>query len=168
MKKKYLFMLIGIPGSGKSTWAKTDAENIEIISTDAIRGQLYGDENIQGKWSEIEAEITKRIIDICNNKDNIDTIFYDATNLRTDRRKDVLRKYKRFFKETNAVVFWTDLETCKKRNTQRERVVPNAVIERMEEHFEEPAYNEGWDSIFYVEWDDKEKEYKYKHISKKI
>lgn len=42
--------LIGVPSSGKSTFAQLLAQtgNYQIISTDAIRQQLYGDETIQG------------------------------------------------------------------------------------------------------------------------
>ena len=43
-------MLIGLPGSGKSTYAKSllDSEGkVKYCSSDEVRKQLYGDENIQ-------------------------------------------------------------------------------------------------------------------------
>ena len=47
-----LIMLIGLPGSGKSTYAKQyladHIENTMWCSSDTIRKELYGDENIQG------------------------------------------------------------------------------------------------------------------------
>ena len=44
-----LTLMIGCPGSGKSTIAKKMAQNTGavIVSTDAIRGELFGDENCQ-------------------------------------------------------------------------------------------------------------------------
>ncbi|MBW4428061.1 MAG: ATP-binding protein [Nostoc desertorum CM1-VF14] len=48
--------LIGPPGSGKSTLAAQMSQlipNSRIISTDQIRGKLYGNEEIQGDWAEI-------------------------------------------------------------------------------------------------------------------
>ena len=46
-------MLVGIAGSGKSTYAnyfvqrhKLVGEEITILSSDAIREEIYGDENI--------------------------------------------------------------------------------------------------------------------------
>ena len=43
------YMLIGIPGSGKSTWAETHKEeyNYNILSSDALRIELFNDVNFQ-------------------------------------------------------------------------------------------------------------------------
>jgi predicted kinase len=48
--------LIGVPGSGKSTFAASIAKlgNYIIISTDEIRAALYGNAAIQGNWNEVE------------------------------------------------------------------------------------------------------------------
>jgi dephospho-CoA kinase len=48
--------LIGVPGSGKSTFSAEFAKlgNYRIVSTDAIRASLYGDATIQGEWVEVE------------------------------------------------------------------------------------------------------------------
>ncbi len=58
--------LIGIPGSGKSTFAAQLAKlgNYRIVSTDAIRQQLYGDAIIQGEWSEVEELVISQIGDL--------------------------------------------------------------------------------------------------------
>ena len=44
-----LYMMVGLPASGKSTYAKLLAEEVDgiIVSSDAIRKEWYGDENIQ-------------------------------------------------------------------------------------------------------------------------
>jgi predicted kinase len=45
--------LIGLPGSGKSTFACKLQEmipNAVIVSSDTARKKLYGDESIQGDW----------------------------------------------------------------------------------------------------------------------
>jgi predicted kinase len=44
-KNSAFFLLIGLPGSGKSTWAKkllAECPQMQLISTDAIRGLLFG------------------------------------------------------------------------------------------------------------------------------
>ena len=45
-----LYVMVGLPGSGKSTYAQHLAhfKNIKIVSTNAIREQLYKDATIQG------------------------------------------------------------------------------------------------------------------------
>ena len=53
--------LIGLPGSGKSTFARQWVEydpNCIIISTDTIRAELFGDETIQGDWNLIEQVVS--------------------------------------------------------------------------------------------------------------
>ena len=56
--------MIGPPGSGKSRIAKILAPLLEaeIISTDEIRKKLYGNESIQGNWSEIKNVIDNKIL----------------------------------------------------------------------------------------------------------
>jgi predicted kinase len=49
-------LLIGPPASGKTTLAAVLAELVggRVVSTDAIRAELFGDASIQGPWSEVE------------------------------------------------------------------------------------------------------------------
>ena len=59
-----LILLIGLPGSGKSTLAKQllrECPQIELISTDTIRGQLFGSEAIQGPWPLIWREMERQL-----------------------------------------------------------------------------------------------------------
>ena len=52
MKIPTLTLLIGLPGSGKTTYAKNYAQkyinDVVHLSSDKIRQELYGDETIQG------------------------------------------------------------------------------------------------------------------------
>ena len=60
-----LIMLVGVSGSGKSTLAKMLKEgndNIVIVSSDAVRAELLGDENDQSRNGEVFNEVHKRII----------------------------------------------------------------------------------------------------------
>ena len=55
MSKPAFTMIVGIVGSGKSTYAKQLAEEINAIicSSDAIREELCGDENSQDNNDEV-------------------------------------------------------------------------------------------------------------------
>lgn len=130
--------LIGIPASGKSTLAhKLQAmiPNSAIISTDTARKKLFGDESIQGEWtSEIEPEILEQVKDaISSNK----PVIYDATNVKRDWRMGMIMKIEHKLQEINAPqVYWvawhlqTPIDVCKEWNQNRERKVPEEIIEQ--------------------------------------
>ena len=52
-------MLVGLPGSGKSTFAKNLGYN--IFSSDELRKELWGDESKQGNNTELFTELHRRI-----------------------------------------------------------------------------------------------------------
>ena len=59
-----LFMIIGLPASGKSTVAMDFAKmnNANIHSSDKIREEWYGDESIQGDNVKIFEEIFNCVV----------------------------------------------------------------------------------------------------------
>ena len=57
MKKPKFYILVGLSGSGKSSY--NFGEEIIKISSDALRAELYGDENDQTHNSEIFNELHK-------------------------------------------------------------------------------------------------------------
>lgn len=68
MKKGTLVILVGIPGSGKSTFAeklKAKAPNNRVImNSDAIRKEFFGDESLQYSEEIARQEFAKRKIDV--------------------------------------------------------------------------------------------------------
>ncbi|MDB9512837.1 WYL domain-containing protein [Kamptonema animale CS-326] len=126
--------LIGPPGSGKSTLARQIAqldERYVIVSTDSIRKELFGDESIQGNWSQVEA------ITISSTQRAIATgklVIYDATNAKRAWRLNWLEKVKAAISEEQAWMGWhltTPLEICLEWNEERERRVPKPIIVEM-------------------------------------
>ena len=79
-------MMVGLPGSGKSTYAKQLSEetNAVICSSDTIREELYGDENSQDNNDEVFKILHSRIKENLKNGKNV---IYDATNINSKRRK---------------------------------------------------------------------------------
>lgn len=78
-------MMIGLPASGKSYKAETLSKlyNAHIHSSDKLRLELFGDENIQDKNNELFAELHRRIKkDLSVGK----SVIYDATNISYKRR----------------------------------------------------------------------------------
>lgn len=78
--------MVGLSGSGKSTFSKGIAEQIapsEVFSSDKIREELYGDESIQGKPQKIFDILHKRVFSALKDGKNC---IYDATNLKQKDR----------------------------------------------------------------------------------
>lgn len=141
-----LFMMTGIPASGKTSLAEQIAksEGAEIVSSDNIRKELYGNENIQGDSNEVFKTVENRIINGLKNNKNM---IYDATNINYKRRMAFLQKIRKLKIERIAIMVATPYEQCLIRNSQRERQVPEEVIKRMYFNFYVPQYFEGWDDI---------------------
>lgn len=144
MKPKFI-MLVGIPGSGKSTHAKSLSRNKNAIhlSSDSIRAELYGDEAIQGNPSEVFELMHKRTLEALADGKNV---IYDATNITRKDRASIMSKIPKYV-ETECHIVWAPIETCIERDSKRERSVGKEVIDRMLKRFQAPYYDEGFDSI---------------------
>ena len=145
MDKPTFVMLIGIPASGKSTYANNLSKKGFIIhSSDSIRKELFGDENIQDKNKEVFKELHKRVKEDLKSGKNI---VYDATNISSKKRRNFLTELNPIKCKKICIVFATTFEKCKENNKNRNRNVPEYVIEKMYRNFEFPGYFEGWDNI---------------------
>lgn len=138
------YMMVGVPGSGKSYLARTF--NVPIVSSDAIRAELFGSEDDQDHNSEVFNELHKRVHALL--KEGKDCV-YDATNLSRKRRKNFLKELPQDVKKI-AVVAATELDVILRQNSERTRVVPEEVIMRMFKQMSLPRLDEGWDMINFV------------------
>ncbi|NER84224.1 MAG: AAA family ATPase [Leptolyngbya sp. SIO1D8] len=151
-----LWILIGLPGSGKSTWAQGFIQGrlpIGLISTDQIRAQLYGDETVQGEWlqiwHQIQTQFRSGVMDVQQGK--LAGVLYDATNVRRRWRRKLI-KTARGSGFTRVLAVWLDvpLACCLHRNRLRSRQVPPEVIHTMARQLAgaPPSCDEGFDALF--------------------
>jgi len=150
-----LILLIGLPGSGKTTLAQriqASSSGYLIISTDRIRAQLFGDEAIQGSWlliwRQVQQQMQQAIAQIHEQKSI--AVLYDATNVvRRDRRQLLVQLRSIGFNHLTGLWVDTPLPLCLERNQQRLRQVPEAVILRMHRRLTgaPPSLAEGLDCL---------------------
>ena len=122
---------MGPPASGKSTLAKHLSSKIDaqIISTDQIRKDLYGDDSRQGDWDEVEERMHEKII---NSISNNQAVIVDATFAKRPWRLEITQNL--FIDRKVEWIGWrlkTSLENCLIWNSERERKVPEEVIKTL-------------------------------------
>ncbi len=133
-------LLIGPPASGKTTLAGVlaDLTGAVVLSTDVVRGELFGDAAVQGPWRDIEALLHQRI------RDSVAAgvpVIVDATHARRPWRLAITQAL-----SLPAPVEWigwwlyTPLSTCLQWNQTRQRLVPEPVIREMAAALADPVF----------------------------
>jgi len=146
---KTLYIMCGVPGSGKSWYANNILMNKHTvyISRDEIRFSLVKeDEEYFAKEDQVFKSFVNQINYALGAEDNIDAVIADATHLNWGSRRKLLNVLKIKKNKTNrnikVIPVWmnTPIFTCKQRNEHREgrAVVPVSVINRMELSKEHP------------------------------
>lgn len=149
------YQLIGVPGSGKSTWIKNQpwAKDAVVVSTDnhvedyaEKMGKTYSE--VFDKYMPTAVQLMTD--DVINARKNNLDIIWDQTSTTVASRK---RKFKMLpnYKHI-AVVFTTpNTEELKKRLGNRPgKTIPDHVIRSMINNFEMPTKAEGFSDIIVV------------------
>lgn len=131
-----LYMLVGLPGAGKTEYAKKiDAY---LVSSDEIREKLFGDKDkVDNKkvFNEIEKIVKTRLKAGSN-------VIYDATNINSNRRRMFLKSLSEIECEKICLFFATDYDKCLE-NCHIDKDVDLKMLMQIDI----PAFREGWDSI---------------------
>lgn len=142
-----LYVLIGLPASGKSTWATNkikEDKDIILLSSDSLRKELLGDENDQSNNNKVFRELYKQL------KDNLNdgkSVIFDATNISYKKRVNFLNEISGIKCKKVAVYFNTPLYMCVHKDKKRNRTVGEGLINKMFLNMNIPSYSEGFDEI---------------------
>ncbi len=150
-----LIIMVGIPGSGKSTYAKETLLQAnptwKYVSRDEVRYEYVSDKN---HYFDHEKEVYK---EFCNRIDmhliNGDTVIADATHLNRRSRDKLIHSLTVKPDEIIAVVCKTPFEICMERNSAREGIirVPDSHMYRMKNSFQVPnLVSENIDKLVWV------------------
>jgi predicted kinase len=157
MTLKYAYMMIGIPGCGKSTWIKENVfnSNTVILSTDNIIEKVAEarDLTYNEVFEELISDATKMFFhDISDNVLCGVDIIIDRTNLSKKSRKKILDMIPDDYIKVAIVVTCSDEFILANRLQNRPgKNIPNHVIENMKKSFEIPSEDEGFKSIVHIE-----------------
>ena len=149
------YQLIGVPGSGKSTWvnAQAWAKNCAYISTDKFVdahahdiGKTYNE-----VFKDFMPHAVKMMADEVNEaRDAGKDIIWDQTSVSISSREKKSRMLPDY--EHIAVVFRTpEPEELARRLASRPgKNIPKNVIDSMISNWDEPTEDEGFKEIWYV------------------
>ena len=155
MKQKKVYLLAGVPGSGKSTWIRSQlVPGAEWISRDNVRFAILSDED---DYFAHEDDVFDTFINYINQtleNDKIHTIYIDATHLNKRSRDKVLRRvHKDNIEELNCVCFDVPLAVCISRNNLRagrSRVPETAICNMFQSYRLPDKTNENFNHIIIV------------------
>lgn len=155
--KPRLFMLVGAPGTGKSTWIATqpfDWNRTVVISSDghveryaATKGKTYNDvfsDYIKTATGLMHDDLAMAI-------DGKYDIIWDQTNMSDSNRRGKLQKIPAEY-EKYAVVFLppSDKEHQRRLLNRPGKSIPTDVINSMLDSFVMPSEKEGFDDVIVV------------------
>lgn len=142
-----LYVMVGIPGSGKSFASEKIAKdnNAIIFSSDKYRLKICGDENCQDRNQEVFSLLYRELRQALIEGKNC---IFDATNVT---RKDRARIFNQINGINNveviAYVMRTPFEVCIEQDLHRERCVSREVIKKFLYRYEFPQRFEGFSNI---------------------
>lgn len=148
-----IHLLVGIPGSGKSTYSKELKEILkcEVISTDNVRN-MHPDWEEPLVWEHVYFLAAEAL------KNNIDVIF-DATNPTVKVRRRFMDEVSKHNVTLNigAYYFDTPWEECRDRVIKRndmpgERFLPPEVVESYGKSITKPTFEEGFKFIKTIQY----------------
>jgi len=138
IKQLKLIAMVGVPGSGKSTWAKNYCKkhpSVIRVATDEIRSDIFGHQYHEPAeifvWAV--AESMGRLL-----LSNGHSILVDATNITKTLQLKWIRMASNHGAEVSFVIIDTPLKTCLVNNRKRPKnqQVPHMAIEAFYMEFE--------------------------------
>lgn len=149
-----LYVMVGLPGSGKSTVVERYIcrvknrfdKDIKVFSSDKYREKILGNAEDQSANEKVFNSLYKDLKEYLSQEDS--TAIFDATNITVKSRKRIFDVTRNLNCKVVAIVMPTTIEQCIVNNENRERSAPIPVIFKMMKQFEMPQKFEGFDEIY--------------------
>lgn len=119
-------LMSGLPGTGKDTWVKKNLPDLPVISLDDIRrANKISPKANQGKVANLAREQAKDYLR------QHQPFVWNATNTTTQMRESLISLFEAYHAHVRIVYLETDWQTLLERNSSREHMVSQSVIEEM-------------------------------------
>lgn len=151
---KTVYMLIGLPGTGKSTWIqniKFDPDTYRVISSDDhIEAEARRQ---QRTYNDVFRGYIKTATRLMNQDlqkafdDNVKIIFWDQTNLTRKARQPKIRAIPDDYKKVAVYIQPHIPEWLRRLRSRTEKTIPTEVLANMVKTLEPPSTDEGFDQI---------------------
>lgn len=133
-KKQEIIVMVGYPGSGKSTIANSfDSERYKIIS---------GDEYVTSKKMIKASE---------EHLKNGSSIIYDSTNPTIIKRSEYIEVAKKYNIPVRCIDIKTDIIESMFRNNKRDKVIPKITYYVFRKKYQEPTVSEGFSEVITID-----------------
>lgn len=139
-----VIMMSALPGSGKDTYIRTNYQNWNVVSLDAIRTELKikpTDKSGNGRVIQLAKERAKEFM---RKKQNF---IWNATNITTQLRGQLIDLFTSYGGKVKIIYIEVPYNTLIQQNNNREAVVPNNVIDKMICKLEPPQLDEACEVI---------------------
>lgn len=140
-----IYVLCGIPGSGKTTFGGKLAEQHNAVL------HSYDDMVMANTWQSVDGSVKRAWIE--NMKADLAegcNIVCDGLLLTSKDREQILKEFDGISCRKILVVLSTPLEICLERNRNRKARLPDFVIRQSHQRYEAPQENENWDEIIFL------------------
>lgn len=131
------YLVCGLPGSGKDTYIKSNFKDLPVISLDEIRKELkIKPTKEQGKVIQAAIEKAKGYLR------KSEQFVWNATNVTKLQRDRLVRLFNTYGAKISITWIDKDINTILAQNRQREAVVPEKVIKKLDKKSELPDLTE--------------------------
>ncbi len=144
-------MMVGPPGSGKSSYIRKYLPEALRVSLDDLRLMLSG-RPFDLRYERIVSVLGDALMrtTLSRLKEWRRDCVYDATNVSRGRRSPILALAQEFSLPAVAVFTDTPMEIALARNRRRRRKVPAEVVKRFYRLLEPPSVDEGFEEVVVV------------------